>query len=122
MVFAIGANDYSSKVVMDTYEINKIQVYTQWEDANGTTHRDVYRTKIQGQFDMQIMNLTEYQSFITDVTNNMTNGGYIPCTLAVNNTNETISTNVFISYTPVQTRLNNYTKSYMAFTVTIEER
>ena len=54
MVFKIGENDYSSKVVMDTYNVNRIDVYTEWEDANGTKHRDVYRQKIQGDFEMLI--------------------------------------------------------------------
>lgn len=122
MVFKIGNNDYSGKVIMDTYSVNKIPVYTSWEDANGITHRDVYRKKIEGEFDMEIMNLVEYQRFITDVIENTTNGGYVPCVLAVNNTNEVVSAEIFINYSTVQTRLNNYTKSYMAFTVTIEER
>lgn len=122
MVFKIGNNDYSGKVIMDTYSVNKIPVYTSWEDANGTTHRDVYRQKIQGEFDMEIMNLAEYQTFITDVLNNTTSDNYLPVILAVNNTNEVVSADIFIDYSTVQTRLNNYTKSYMAFTVTIEER
>lgn len=122
MVFKIGDNDYSAKVLMDTYEVNKIPIYTSWEDANGTTHRDVYRQKIQGQFDMEIAKLTEYQAFISDVAANMTRDNYLPVTLAVNNTNEVVAANIFLEYSPVQTRLNNYTKSYLSFTVTVEER
>lgn len=122
MVFAIGANDYSAKIIMDTFEVNKIPIYTQWEDANGITHRDVYRKKVQGQFDMEIRNLSEYQAFINDVENNMTRDNYLPCTIAVNNTNEVVSANIFLEYSPIQSRNNNYTKSYLSFTVTIEER
>lgn len=123
MVFAIGANDYSAKVVMDTYDVNQIDVFTQWEDANGMTHRDVYRKRVQGTFDMLISNISEYQAFITDVQNNRRNGGFVQCKIAVNNLNqENMQKDLFIDYAPIRTRNSNYTKGYMTFTVTIEER
>lgn len=122
MVFKIGANDYSDKVVMDTYEVNQIDVYTQWEDANGTIHRDTYRKKISGRFDMLISSLSEYNAFIADIQNNKTNGSWVDCLIAVNNLNqENVSAKLFIDYTPIRTRNTNYTKGYMSFTVTIEE-
>lgn len=123
MVFAIGENDYSSKVLMDTYGVNQIDIFTQWEDANGRTHRDVYRKKIQGTFDMQISSITEYQEFISDIQHGTSNGGFVPCKVAVNNLDvENVSADLFVSYTPIRTRNSNYTKGYMSFTVTIEER
>ena len=123
MVFKIGENDYSDKVLVDTYTVNKIDIYTTWDDANGLTHRDVYRQKIQGEFDMLISNIAEYQAFISDVQNNTTNGGYVPCRVCVNNYNqEDVAADLFIDYTPIKTMQNNYTKGYLSFTVRIEER
>lgn len=123
MVFAIGNNDYSGKVIVDTYSVNRIDIYTEWEDANGTIHRDVYRQKIQGQFDMQIAKMSEYQAFIDDVRNHKTNGGYVSCKVCVNNYNlENVNADLFIDYTPIKTMNNDYTKGYLSFTVTIEER
>ena len=119
MVFKIGANDYSNKVLMDTFNVNRISVFTTWEDANGTTHRSEYRKKIQGTFDMQISNVAEYQAFITDIANNTHPDGYVPCYVAVNNINqEDVSAALFIDYTPIRTRNTNYTKGYLEFTVT----
>ena len=121
MVFAIGANDYSAKVLMDTYSVNQIDIYTSWEDANGRTHRDVYRKKLQGEVDMMISNITEYQAFIQDIQANKKNGGYVPCKVAVNNLNsENVQADLFIDYTPIRTMNNNYTKGYLSFTVTVE--
>lgn len=123
MVFKIGDNDYSAKVLMDTYDVNRIDIYTEWEDANGTKHRDVYRQRIQGAFDMQISKLSEYQAFINDVHENTTNGGYVRCGVCVNNyDHEDVLADLFIDYQPIKTRNNNYTKGYMAFTVKVEER
>ena len=123
MVFKIGDNDYSAKVLMDTYNVNRIDIYTEWEDANGTTHRDVYRKKIQGEFDMLISNVAEYSAFIADVQNNTTNGGYVTCKVCVNNYNqENVQADMFIDYTPIKTMNNDYTKGYLSFTVRVEER
>ena len=123
MVFAIGTNDYSAKVLMDTYSVNQIDIYTSWEDANGRTHRDVYRKKLSGEFEMMISNASEYQAFVQDVQSHMQNGGYVTCKVAVNNLNtENVQADLFIDYTPIRTMNNNYTKGYLSFTVTIEER
>lgn len=123
MVFKIGANDYSDKVLMDTYQVNQIDVFTEWEDANGRKHRDVYRQRIQGSFEMQISKLSEYQAFITDVAANRTNGGYVPCYVCVNNRNqENVLADLFIDYEVIKTMQSNYTKGYLSFGVQVEER
>lgn len=123
MVFKVGNIDFSDKVVMDTYNVNRIDVFTEWEDANGKKHRDIYRQRIQGEFDMQISKISEYNEFITTLRSKKSNGGYIPCKVSVNNYNqENITANMFIDYTPIRTMNNNYTKGYLKFTVTVEER
>lgn len=123
MVFKIGDKDYSDKVLMDTYDMNQIDIFTSWEDANGITHRDVYRKKIKGQFDMKISKLSEYQEFLNDVQNYRNVDNYVSCVLAVNNLDaENIQAECFIEYTPIRTRNNNYTKGYLSFTVKLEER
>ena len=123
MVFKIGDNDYSSKVLVDTYNVNRIDIYTEWEDANGTIHRDIYRKKIQGEFDMLISNMTEYAAFIANLSSRKQNGGYVPCYVCVNNENmENVYAELFIDYTPIKTMNNNYTKGYLSFTVRVEER
>lgn len=123
MVFKVNNTDYSDKVLMDTYNVNRIDVYTEWEDANGTTHRDIYRKKIQGEFDMQIAKMSDYTAFVSDIQNNTTNGGFVPCRVCVNNYDEeNVLANLFIDYTPIKTMNNNFTKGYMSFTVRIEER
>lgn len=122
MVFKIGDNDYSGKVIVDTYNVNRIDVYTEWEDANGTTHRDVYRKRIEGEFDMQIANVNEYQAFISDVQAH-TVSGYVPCLVCVNNYNEeNVQASLFIDYAPIKTMNSNYTKGYLTFTVRVKER
>lgn len=123
MVFKVGNVDYSSKVIVDTYNVNRIDIYTEWEDANGRIHRDIYRQKIQGEFDMLISDMSEYAAFVANVRNYKTNGGYVSCRVCVNNENqENVYADLFIDYAPVKTMNNNYTKGYLSFTVRVEER
>jgi len=123
MVFKVGLTDYSNKVIVDTYDVNRIDIYTEWEDANGTKHRDVYRQRIQGSFDMQISKISEYQAFVDDIRMHKTNGGFVPCRVCVNNeNNENVYAELFIDYAPIKTMKNDYTKGYLTFTVNIEER
>jgi len=123
MVFKIGDNDYSGRVVVDTFNVNRIDIYTEWDDANGTTHRDVYRQRVEGEFDMLIANLAEYEAFVQDVRQHTANGGYVTCKVSVNNYNqENYQANLFVEYTPVRTMMNNYTKGYQSFTVRVRER
>ena len=121
-MFKINGTEYGDKIIMDTYNVNLMDVYTQWEDANGKYHRSIYKKRISGSFNMKFASLGEYQAFLTNVQNNTQNGGYVPVVLAVNNTNSESSAEMFISFQPVQTRNNNYTKGYMEFGVNVEER
>ena len=123
MVFKIADKDFSDKVLVDTYNVNRIDIYTEWEDANGTMHRDIYRHRVQGEFDMLISNISEYSEFIATLYSNKQNGGYVPCYVCVNNENmENVLANLYIDYTPIKTMNNNYTKGYLSFTVRVEER
>lgn len=124
MVFKLGNYDYSDKVVMDTYDVNQIDIFTSWEDANGTVHRSSYRKKIEGQFDMLFSSLAEYRTFATRVqeARNPIFGSAAHCTMAVNNIDDLKASFFYIDFTTIRTMNNNYTKGYLTFTVTIEER
>jgi len=123
MVFKVGDIDYSDKVLMDTYDVNQIDVYKAWEDANVTIHRSSYRKKVEGTFEMLISNISEYQAFLSDIQSNKKSTGAVPCKLAVNNLNQdNYASDFYVDYTMIRTMNSNYTKGYLSFTVTIEER
>lgn len=123
MVFKIGNNDYSDKVMMDTYDVNQLDVYTEWEDANGTIHRSIYRQKVEGTFSMLISKLSDYQAFISDIKASKLSNGSVPCKVAVNNLNqENYEGFFYVDYTTIKTMNSNYTKGYLDFVVTLGER
>lgn len=124
MVFKLYDTDYSDKIMMDTYDVNEIDVFTSWEDANGTIHRSSYRKQVKGQFDMMFSNLVEYQAFIMKAHANRSqnHGGAIFCEVAVNNLDAVHPAYYYVDFETIRTMNNNYTKGYLNFTVTIEER
>lgn len=113
--------EYGDKILMDTYNVNQNDVYTQWEDANGDHHRSIYKKRISGNFTMKFSNLQEYKTFLADVERFKTNGGYVRVNLAVNNLDEERNAKMYINYQSIRTRNSNYTKGYLEFSVNVEE-
>lgn len=113
--------EYGDKILLDTYNVNQIEVYTQWDDANGDHHRSIYKRRISGTFTMKFASATEYKAFLLDVKNNTRNGGSVPVRLFVNDLDEERTGYFFIDFQPVLSRNNNYTKGFLEFAVNIEE-
>lgn len=122
-MFKIANNtEYGDKILMDTYNVNQIEVYTQWDDANGDHHRSIYKQRISGTFTMKFASSAEYKAFLLDKDLYTYTGGYVPVRLFVNNLDAEKTGNFFIDFQPVLTRNNNYTKGFLEFAVNIEER
>ena len=114
--------EYGDKILLDSYSVNQIEVYTQWDDANGDHHRSIYKRRISGTFTMKVASATEYNAFLLDVKNNTRTGGSVPIRLFVNNLDEERTGYFFIDFQPILSRNNNYTKGFLEFAVNIEER
>ena len=113
--------EYGDKIIMDTYNVNQNDVYTQWDDANGDHHRSIYKKRISGGFTMKFSNLAEYRAFIADIERFKTIGGFVRVNLAVNNIDEERNAKLYIAYQSIRTRNSNYTKGYLEFSVNVEE-
>ena len=62
-VFKVNNIDFSDHVLAGTYEISEVPVYTEWTDANGRDHHEVYRKRLQGSFDMYFKTVSDFESF-----------------------------------------------------------
>lgn len=69
IMFKIGTTDYSSNVVAKNYKVGSYPEYELWTDANGKEHRSKYRSRIRGSLDLFFFNITEYQTFVTLLNN-----------------------------------------------------
>ena len=126
IMFKVGtgnsAVDYSNRVIAGSYDIQTKPVYTSWVDGNGVEHRQKIRnSRTEGSFDMFFKSMTEYDSFISQVSSSTLADLRVPCTVKSNTTNIEVTSYFFIDFSPVRNRDGAW-KDYMErFTVTIKE-
>lgn len=82
--------DFTSNIVMSTYDVNYEDVTEDWEDADYVTHRIIPRTRIKGSLEMYFFSKYEYNNFIRLLqinrkVNNELGNGYVQLKLQVNN-------------------------------------
>ena len=122
MYFAISSSTYTNCVVADSYAINKDDIYTSWVDGNGTTHRDITRTKIRGTLSMYFRNETLQQNFLTRLTQSKTAEGWYLVTLTVNNdpSGDLVTIHAYLDYHLVKKQVG-IRDTFEQFVLTVEE-
>lgn len=122
-LFKIGTTDVTGHVVQNTYKVNKLPVYKEYEDANGETHRRFIRNKFKGSLQMVFADLNDYSAFraLIDANISATNHS-VPVTLYDNLTGTHGSVNAFIDYEPTVMQTAGLKEYMKVFDVTIEER
>ena len=123
IMFKVGNTDYSSHVIDNSngYKVQSDPIYTEWEDANGRTHRSVYRMKTSGSFTLFFKTIEEYELFCIDLKNHRKNDFSYPCVVYDNNENVEVQGDFFVSYTPVRHRADDWSDYVAAISVTIKE-
>lgn len=102
IMFKIKDNDYSTRVIGESYAVRTVKQYDGWTDANGREHRSVYRERIEGTFTMQFADITEYDAFCAYVEANCDYDSSLPCTVWVNNQNASCQGHFFVDYNAVR--------------------
>ena len=120
-VFMLDGINFSSHVIAGTYEIGDVDIYTQWQDANGRNHRDVYRKQLKGSFDMFFKTVTEFQTFNNAYKNVREDSGLTNIRIRNNSTNQLENKDVYINFSPIRNRRDDWEDYYEQFTVNIEE-
>ena len=119
----INTTDVTGNIVQNTYTVNKLPVYKDYEDANGETHRRFIRNKVKGSFQMAFKDLTDYQTFQSLLETNRSASNFtVPVTLYDNISGTTLTTNVFFDYKLTVMQKPNLAEYMKVFDVTIEER
>lgn len=123
MLFSIDGLDFTHCIKMGTYEVNKNDVYNEWTDGFGINHHDIYRTRIQGSFEMYFTNESEYYDFLNYVDVNKEAGGYLPVSLFINNKNDwENNVKIFLTMSPKNEIPYLGMGKYNGFTVNIVQR
>lgn len=120
-LFEINGEDFTHRIMMTTYAVNRKPRYNEWEDENGTKHRDNYAYKVQGSFKMYFDSIEDYLHFVEVLNEQTTAGGVTPVVLYVNNTNSVRETNVFIDFEPQNDMPYFGVTEHDGFTINLEE-
>lgn len=119
----IDTTDVTGNIVQNTYNVNRVQVYKDYQDANGVTHRRHIRDKIQGEFQMVFAGVTEYEAFKTLVDSVTSQANYsVPVTAYDNKSGMVYTINAFLDYEPTIKQTVGLREYIDVFNVKIEER
>lgn len=100
-LFKIMGKDYTNKIIQGSFDVNSEDVYSTWTDANNIKHREIYRQRISGSFDMYFSDEESYNEFIADVTAAKTQAGY--CYVGIMTNNENVfheMVELFVDFSP----------------------
>ena len=121
MQFKIGNTDYSNRIVAGTYEMNRADVFTSWNDANGVEHRQKTRDQITGSFDMWFREISEYNAFLANIASNKATNLTIPITLTVNQPNSDVTGNFYLEFKAIRDRKGDWSDYMHRFSVSVKE-
>lgn len=125
-LFKMGAYDLTEHIVVPTYKVNEQPEYEEWKDANYTVHREIVRTKVQGDFTVNFSSVSEYEEFLQAVEDNTVEDGSTHATVYLHNKAHddqgiTKTCYVFIDFDPADTFPVLGTED-SGFDITISER
>lgn len=101
ILFVLKGKDYTNKIIQGSFDVNSEDVYSTWTDANNLKHREIYRQRIKGSFEMYFKDEEAYNEFIEDVRMSKTNAGYCYVGIMTNNENKYHEmAEVFVDFSP----------------------
>jgi hypothetical protein len=119
LLFSIGQSNYSTNIIKGSYEVNEYDEREEWVDANYITHKYGGRTRIRGSFDLMFMKLSQYQSFLADLSANKNLDGTYLATLYVNNKGTAESIKCYLTFEAGLEQDSNLLLRVPAFTVEV---
>ena len=120
-VFKVNKIDFSSHVIAGTYDISDVPLYTEWTDANGRDHREVFRKRLQGSFDMYFKTVTEFEQFNQAYKAVRLESGLTRIFIMNNSTNQLEEKDVYFDFAPIRNRRDDWEDYYEQFTVEVKE-
>ena len=94
--FKIGTTDLTSGVDVQSYAVNKEDVYEEWTDGNGAIRRAIYGQRRSGKFSLGFSTAAAFSAWTTLLSTAKTAAGYYAVTAYINNTGSTDTFNAFL--------------------------
>ena len=120
--FQVGLTDFSSAVDPQDFDVNLVEVYDTWTDANWIEHRDIIRTRIQGRLVLGYASAADFAAAVSAISTALSANGYASCTLYCNNDGTTHTGDCYLTIDGAgQWDLTN-TRQWQTLTVEVFER
>lgn len=94
--FKIDTTDITDYIDVQSYAVNREDVFEEWEDGNWITHRVIARTRYTGSFQAGFASAADFTAFMTLLSTKKNADGYYPVTAYINNTGTTETFNAFL--------------------------
>ena len=120
-IFKVNNIDFSMYIPDGSYNISDVPVYKTWTDANSRDHQEVYRKRLQGSFDFIMNTMEDFNAFTAAYNAVKTPSGLTRVLIMNNSTNNLEEKDVYLSFTPVRKRHDDWSDYFERFTVTVKE-
>ena len=121
--FKIGTTDLTAYVDVQTYAVNKEDVYDSWTDANWVDHRVVARQRRSGSFSLGFSTAAAFSAWVALLSSAKTAGGYYAVTAYINNTAASDSFNAFLDVSNPEDKWDlAHSRHWLVARVTLTER
>lgn len=121
-LLTINGKDYTSHILVPSWNVCTEPIFTEWIDGNGTYHRDVTRKRVVGTFDFLFLRPEDYTTFLEDLEAVKTLNNSYEISVYIDNEEITKAVDAFVSFTVNMNRVAGGSVDADRFTVTIEER
>ena len=88
MLFLIGNYDCTPMILEGGYQMQRDDIYHEWEDGNGKRHRVPYTTRCTGTVDLKPKTAEQYEKLVEALKTHKGPGGLYKITAFINNLNE----------------------------------
>lgn len=118
---SINSTDITKYINESSYVMNSEPVTSEWVDANHVTHRDEYRRKVKGSFDLTFVTQQDYNDFI-DLLHDATAGIVTVITVYVgDDVNDLVTINAYCRMQMSKYRSISANYSFNRLKMTVEE-
>ena len=97
-LFVMAGKDYTRNVVVPSYQVERLPVYTAWTAANHITHRDITRYQFKGSLKLRFRCADFARAWLQQLAAATTAGGFVPCVLYDERTDDVYDANCFLDF------------------------
>lgn len=121
--FKIGQTDLTAYVDVQTYAVNKEDVYDEWTDANRIDHREIVRQRRSGAFSLGFSTAAAFSAWTALLSSAKTADGYYAVTAYINNTGSSDTFNAFLDVSHPEDKWDlKHNRHWLVAQVTLTER